>query len=87
VVTIARGVAVVAQVTDRQVTASEAPLKLGLEGRITEQSLTLAAADEHDDAALGGVDKAGGELGEAGDGQRGEQGPKTGDTHGEGQAS
>ena len=60
VVAIARGVAVVAQITNRQVTAGKAPLELGLEGRIPEQSLTLPATDEHDDAALGGVNGAGG---------------------------
>jgi hypothetical protein len=61
VVAIARGVAVVTQIADHQVTPSEATLELDLESWIAQEALTLAAAEEDNRSTLRRFDQVGGE--------------------------
>ena len=58
VIAVTRGVAVIAEITDHEVTSREPMLQLGLEGRMTQQALALAAPDEGDRGAGRRVDQS-----------------------------
>ena len=59
-IAISRGIAVIAEVADDQVTAGKATLQLGFEGRIAQQTLPLPSADDGDGRAFGRIDELGG---------------------------
>ena len=56
-IAVARGVAVIAEITDDQVTAGEATLELGLEGRIAQEALPLTPADDGDGGTCDRIDR------------------------------
>ena len=59
-IAISRGVAIIAEVADDQVTAGKATLQLSFEGRIAKQTLPLPSAHDGDGGPLGRIDELGG---------------------------